>query len=184
MAARAPSNQARSGAADPRLQLRQALAELQHPDLAAQAHFAIEALLQGADAALLDYFFAEALRAGGCPPSARRLRYRCAASALLIHAVPDWGPVLLRLRDHVVERVGAEDHAGAAAELQALARQLTAALVDAYCCGRYTALGFAAKGAVPREWLSRLLVAPLLRSACRCAEFGLGARAAVAQLAS
>jgi hypothetical protein len=174
MASRAPAKPGRASrsGADPRLQLRQALAELQHPDLAAQAHFAIEALLQDADASLLDSFFAEALRATDCPPSARRLRYRCAASALRTHAALEWGPALLHLRDHLVERVGAEDHGGAAAELQALARQLTAALVDAYCCGRYAALGFAAKAAVPREWLSRLLVAPLLRAACRCGGCG------------
>lgn len=153
-----------------RLQLRQALAELQHADLAQQAQFAVERLLKDAgDASTLDFFLQEALRMADCAPSTRRARYRLAAAALRSHAPPDWGPALLHLRDRLVERVGAEDSGGAAAELQALSRQLTAAMVQAYCRSQLGSLGYRSKGEVPRDWLSRLLITPLLRAACRWA---------------
>lgn len=56
--------------------------------------------------------------------------------------------------------------------MQALGRQLAACCIDAYCRGAYAALGAGAgatKADLPREWLSKLLLAPLLRAACRCA---------------
>ena len=73
------------------------------------------------------------------------------------------------MRDRLVERVGLEDNAQAAAELQHLAQQLARAFIEAYCRGHYPALGYAAKGDLPRDWLSELLLAPLLRAACRWA---------------
>jgi hypothetical protein len=156
---------------DVRLQVRQALADLAQPDLAQQAQFAVQVLLQDApgDATpLLDFTLQQALRpADNCPPQARRLRYALAARILREHGQRNWGPALLHLRDRLVERVAAEDSAAAAAELQRLARQLTAACVDAYCRAQYASLGYSSKAQVPREWLSTLLIAPLLREACK-----------------
>ena len=109
---------------------------------------------------------------------------RLAAQALRWHAASaDWGSssssssrssssspsTLLAVRDRLVERVGLEDNAQAAAELQHLAQQLARACIEAYCRGHYSALGYAAKGDLPRDWLSELLLAPLLRAACRWA---------------
>ena len=72
-----PARQQR-GPGDVRLQLRDALAGLSSADLGAQSVFACEALLQEADAGVLDFFLKEVFRLGpDCPSgSARRLRYR------------------------------------------------------------------------------------------------------------
>lgn len=59
--------------------------------------------------------------------------------------------------------------------MQGLARQLAACIVDAYCRGAFGALGCgagASKADLPRDWLSQLLLAPLLRAACRRAKTG------------
>ncbi|PRW60522.1 Zinc finger CONSTANS-LIKE 5 isoform A [Chlorella sorokiniana] len=162
-------------AADPaRLQLREALAGLAIPDLQQQCVFAAEALLTGADAAFCDWAAREALRTaelGAAPTTARRLRYRLAARALAARpSGADWGGLLVAVRDRLVERCSAEDHAPAAAQLAALAQQLAASCIDAYCRGCYASLGFSAatsKADLPRDWLSQLLLQPLLRVACR-----------------
>ena len=63
----------------------------------------------------------------------------------------------------------------AAAQLAALAQQLAASCIDAYCRGCYASLGFSAaasKADLPRDWLSQLLLQPLLRAACRWAGRG------------
>lgn len=64
----------------------------------------------------------------------------------------------------------------AAEELAGLAGALAAACIDAYARGRLGALGHPGpKGDLPRDWLSQLLLAPLLRAACRCGLDGAGA---------
>lgn len=55
----------------------------------------------------------------------------------------------------------------AAAELAVLTGQLAASCIDAYCCEQYSALGCSAKSELTRNWLSELLLVPLLRAACR-----------------
>lgn len=58
----------------------------------------------------------------------------------------------------------------AAAQLAALAQQLAASYIEAYCKGCYASLGFGAavsKADLPRDWLSQLLLQPLLRAACK-----------------
>lgn len=60
----------------------------------------------------------------------------------------------------------------AAAQMAALAQQLAAGCIDAYCRGCFASLGFGAaagKADLPRDWLSQLLLQPLLRAACRWA---------------
>lgn len=57
--------------------------------------------------------------------------------------------------------------------MAALARQLAASCVEAYCRGSLAALGFAGqtgaggKAELPQDWLGQLLLAPLLQAACR-----------------
>jgi hypothetical protein len=51
--------------------------------------------------------------------------------------------------------------------MQALAQQLTAAFIEGYCRGQYAVLGHGSKGELPRDWLSELLITPLLKAACR-----------------
>ncbi|KAL4437400.1 hypothetical protein ABPG75_004539 [Micractinium tetrahymenae] len=154
---------------DARLALREALAGLASSDLQQQSAFAAEALLHDADAPLLDAFLREALRMADCQAgSVRRLRYKLAGQALRAYATaPGEGGSLLAVRDLLIARVGLEDNGAAAAELAALAGQLATACIDAYCRGRYAALGQASKAGLPPAWLSELLLAPLLRAACR-----------------
>ncbi|KAI7837045.1 hypothetical protein COHA_009122 [Chlorella ohadii] len=82
----------------------------------------------------------------------------------------DWGGLLTGVRDRLVDRCSLEDHAPAAAQLAALAQQLAASYIEAYCKGCYASLGFGAavsKADLPRDWLSQLLLQPLLRAACK-----------------
>ena len=78
------------GAADARLQIREALAGLSSPDLGAQSVFACEALLQEADAGVLDFFLRRVLKLGSdCPSgSARRQRYRWVFGAAAARRLP------------------------------------------------------------------------------------------------
>lgn len=67
---------------DARLQLREALAALAHPDLQQQSVFAAETLLHQATGPVLDFFLTEIFqRLSDCPRNGRRLRYRCAATS-------------------------------------------------------------------------------------------------------
>jgi hypothetical protein len=97
------------------------------------------------------------------------LRHFCrlGAYALKLHATKHWGQTLLFLRDKVVERIGHEENAETAQELRGMMQQLASACIEAYCRGHFSSLGVASKEELPREWLCHLLIAPLLRAACR-----------------
>lgn len=92
---------------------------------------------------------------------------RLAAHALHVHAAKHWGQALLFVRDQAVERVGHEESAVAAQELRGVMLRLAEACIEAYCRGHLSALGAGSKEELPREWLSRLLITPLLRAASR-----------------
>ena len=71
-----------------------------------------------------------------------------------------------------MERVGCEDQPQTAAELQQLVQALTAAFLECFRTGECGALGAASRGELHHEWLSALLLTPLLRAACRWVHSG------------
>ncbi|GAB4814696.1 hypothetical protein N2152v2_001742 [Parachlorella kessleri] len=155
--------------AEVRLQLKEALAGLATKELQAQSVWTVEHLLQqDLQPQQLEGFVRDLFSAlKECPPAVRRLRYRLAAHALKLHATKHWGQTLLHVRDKVIERIGHEENAESAQELQAVMQQLAGACIEAYCHGHFSSLGVASKEELPREWLCYLLIAPLLRAACR-----------------
>eukprot|EP00887_Chlorella_sp_A99_P003844 scaffold11.g3844.t1 len=156
---------------DLRAQLRDVFLCLGVKELAEQNQRLGEQLLKGASSEDRAGFFQLALSSAGglsnALPSARLARYKLCAYALRSNAGRPWCGTLLYVRDRLVERVGLEAQPQGAAELQGLARALTAACLDCFRRGEYGALGASSRDDLAREWLSTLLVAPLLRATCR-----------------
>lgn len=152
----------------PQQQLHEALLCFSQKELRDQGLATGCAALRQADTSILPSLYVQLLgRLPAACPAARRMHYRLAAYALRSHGVRPWGTGLLQyVRDRVLARVGQEEYGPVAAELADLAAALAAACLDAYARGEWGAFA-AAREDMRAEWLSELLLEPLVREACR-----------------